>query len=55
VTGVADAPDNAGKANPTFATLFCVPPVGSAGVNRVGGLPGLGRLRLPLATQEIFP
>jgi len=55
VTGKADPPKS-GKSNPIFATLFCVPPVKSAAsVNTAAGLPGLGRLRLPLATQEVLP
>ncbi len=55
VTGQADAPDANGRANPVFATLFCAPSTGGTAVNRAGGLPGLGRLRLPLVTQEILP
>ena len=48
-------PPTAGGANPTFASLFCIPPVGAASVNSVAGLPGLGRIELPLITQEIMP
>jgi hypothetical protein len=51
--GMADPPTN-GTANPTFASLFCIPPVGQAAINAAGGLPGLGRLELPLATKEIL-
>jgi hypothetical protein len=32
--------------HPTFASVFCVAPTGSAAVNAVGGLPGPGRLEL---------
>lgn len=54
--GAPDTPDAQGRANPTFAALFCIPAVGtSSSVNNAGGLPGLGRLVLPLATQEIYP
>ena len=33
-------------ADPSLATLFCIPPTQGASVNAVGGLPGLGRLGL---------
>jgi hypothetical protein len=52
--GQADPPTG-GRANPTFASLFCIAPVGSASVNSVAGLPGLGRIELPLITEEILP
>lgn len=52
--GMADPPTS-GTAHPTFAALFCIPPVGQAAVNAAGGLPGLGRLELPLTTKEILP
>ncbi len=51
--GVADPPTN-GISNPTFAALFCIPPVAQQGVNAAGGLPGLGRIELPLVTKEIL-
>jgi hypothetical protein len=52
--GVADPPTN-GVSNPTFAALFCIPPVAQAGVNAAGGLPGLGRIELPLITRQLGP
>jgi hypothetical protein len=52
--GVADAPDTSGVSNPTFAALFCIPPVAQAAINTAGGLPGLGRIELPLVSKEIY-
>jgi hypothetical protein len=51
--GEADPPSN-GVSNPTFASLFCIPPVAQPAVNAAGGLPGLGRLELPLISTEIL-
>jgi hypothetical protein len=51
--GKADPPDANGVANPTFAALFCVGKTNAA-VNAAAGLPGLGRIELPLTTTEIF-
>lgn len=50
--GEADVPTD-GVAHPTFASLFCIPPVAEPSINAAGGLPGLGRLELPLRTEEI--
>jgi hypothetical protein len=47
VQGSADA--GCGNiAKPTFGTLFCIGPVGNTAVNSSAGLPGLGRLHLPV-------
>ena len=51
--GMADPPTN-GQANPTMAALFCVGKTNAA-VNAAAGLPGLGRIELPLSTKEILP
>jgi hypothetical protein len=48
--GMADPPDANGAADPTFAALFCVGKTNAA-VNAAAGLPGLGRIELPLHTQ----
>ena len=50
--GMADPPIN-GQANPTMAALFCVGKTNAA-VNAAAGLPGLGRIELPLSTKEIL-
>jgi hypothetical protein len=50
--GMADPPSN-GQANPTLAALFCVGKTNAA-VNAAAGLPGLGRIEIPLATTEIL-
>jgi hypothetical protein len=52
--GRADPPDQNGVSNPTFAALFCIPPVAQASINTAGGLPGLGRIELPLVSTEIY-
>jgi len=52
--GAADPPDANGESDPTLASLFCIPPVPQSSVDQAGGLPGLGRLELPLHTKEIF-
>lgn len=52
--GMADPPDANGRAEPTFAALFCIPPVAQAAINLAGGLPGLGRIELPLIGQELY-
>jgi hypothetical protein len=52
--GEADPPDANGVSNPTFAALFCIPPVAQAAINTAGGLPGLGRIELPLVSKEIL-
>lgn len=51
--GEADPPTN-GVSNPTFASLFCIPPVAQASINAANGLPGLGRIELPLQVKEIL-
>lgn len=51
--GMADPPQN-GVSNPIFASLFCIPPTGQSAVNIAGGLPGLGRIQLPLVSREIL-
>ncbi len=51
--GMADPVDANGRAEPTFAALFCIPPVAQAAINLAGGLPGLGRIELPLIGQEL--
>jgi hypothetical protein len=50
-TGVADPPEN-GVANPTLASLFCIPPTSSSAVNSAAGLPGLGRIQLTGTATE---
>jgi len=52
--GKADPADANGRAEPTFAALFCIPPVAQTAINRAGGLPGLGRIELPLIGQELY-
>jgi hypothetical protein len=49
--GMADVPSN-GESDPTFAALFCVGKTNAA-VNAAAGLPGLGRIELPLHSKEI--
>lgn len=51
--GEADPPSN-GVSNPTFASLFCVGAVAQPAVNAAAGLPGLGRIELPLRSEEIL-
>ncbi len=51
--GVTDPSDGNGIAHPTFAALFCVPPTASPAANAANGLPGLGRLELPLVIKQI--
>lgn len=46
VSGLADAPCG-DTSKPTVGAFFCVAPVGAAAVNAAGGLPALGRIRLP--------
>jgi hypothetical protein len=46
VTGSPD-PVCGGVSKPTVGTFFCVAPTGSTAVNSAGGLPGLGRARIP--------
>lgn len=52
--GKADPPNNNGVSNPTFAAAFCIPPVVAQSVNQAAGLPGMGRLELPLISKEIL-
>ncbi|MEO7731709.1 MAG: hypothetical protein ABIY55_12105, partial [Kofleriaceae bacterium] len=52
--GMADPPDANGTSTPVFASLFCIPPTTSVAVNAVGGLPGLGRIELPLISKVIL-
>jgi hypothetical protein len=51
--GMADPPTN-GEADPTLAALFCVGRTSSSGVNSAAGLPGLGRIELPIHSKEIL-
>ncbi len=51
--GMADPPTN-GESDPTLAALFCVGRTSAAAVNAAGGLPGLGRIELPLHSKEIL-
>ncbi|MEO6029462.1 MAG: hypothetical protein ABIR79_21570, partial [Candidatus Binatia bacterium] len=53
-SGMADPPDANGTSTPIFASLFCIPPTTSVAVNAAGGLPGLGRIELPLISKEIL-
>lgn len=46
VQGNPDTPCG-GVSKPTVGTFFCVAPVGATAVNAAGGLPGLGRVRIP--------
>ncbi|MCC6763833.1 MAG: hypothetical protein IT293_04140 [Deltaproteobacteria bacterium] len=52
--GKADPPDANGASNPTFAALFCIPPVQALAINQAAGLPGPGRIQLPLSSKEIL-
>jgi hypothetical protein len=53
VDGSADTPCD-GVAKPTVGTFFCVAPVSAPAVNAAGGLPALGRVRIPGIVQT-FP
>jgi hypothetical protein len=46
---VSGSPDTVcgGIAKPTVGTFFCVAPVSASAVNAAGGLPALGRVRIP--------
>ncbi len=46
VQGNPDTPCG-GVSKPTVGTFFCVAPVGASAVNAAGGLPALGRVRIP--------
>ena len=46
VAGNTDVPCG-DRSFPTVGTFFCVAPVGSTSVNAAGGLPALGRVRIP--------
>ena len=46
VDGEPDVPCG-DTSRPTVGTFFCVAPVGAAAVNAAGGLPALGRVRIP--------
>jgi hypothetical protein len=46
VAGVADPPCG-GTAKPVVGSFFCVAPVAASAVNSAGGLPAVGRVRLP--------
>jgi hypothetical protein len=46
VAGSPDIPCG-GISKPTVGTFFCVAPVGASAVNAAGGLPALGRVRIP--------
>jgi hypothetical protein len=49
--GMADPPDANGESDPTFAALFCVGSVAQSSINTTAGLPGLGRIQLPLHSK----
>lgn len=51
--GMADPPQ-AGVSDPTFAALYCIPPVAQASINAATGIPGLGRIEVPLRITEIL-
>ena len=53
VSGFPDAPCG-GIAKPTVGTFFCVAPTIASAVNSAGGLPALGRVRIP-GIVEVFP
>ncbi|MCC6849397.1 MAG: hypothetical protein IT294_12930 [Deltaproteobacteria bacterium] len=46
VSGTPD-PICGGVSKPTVGTFFCVAPTGSTAINAAGGLPALGRVRIP--------
>jgi hypothetical protein len=46
VSGNPDTPCG-GVSKPTVGTFFCVAPVSASAVNAAGGLPALGRVRIP--------
>ncbi len=48
VTGTPDPACAGTYAAPSLGSLFCLAPTGSSAVNTSSGLPGLGRLRLPV-------
>jgi hypothetical protein len=50
--GTADPPED-GVSHPTFAALFCAPPIVQSSFNAAFGVPGLGRLELPIVVHEI--
>jgi hypothetical protein len=52
--GQPDPPSN-GESDPTFASLFCIGSTRASAVNTAAGLPGLGRVELPLHAKEILP
>ncbi len=52
--GKANPPNSSGVSNPTFAALFCIPPVAQSSIDAAAGLPGLGRIELPLTSTEIL-
>jgi len=51
--GMADPPTN-GEADPTFAAVFCIGRTAASSVDQAAGLPGLGRVELPLHAKEIL-
>jgi len=53
VSGSPDTPCG-GVAKPTVGTFFCVAPTIASAVNSAGGLPALGRVRIP-GIVEVFP
>ena len=48
VTGAPDPPCAGTYAAPSLGSLFCIAPTGSTAANAAAGLPGLGRLKLPV-------
>jgi len=50
VSGVAD-PGCGSVSTPQLGTLFCIPPTQSPAINAASGLPGQGRLRLPVTAE----
>lgn len=52
--GKASPPNSSGVSHPTFAATFCIPPVAASSINAAAGLPGLGRIQLPLTATQLF-
>src|SRR5262249_40320861 len=47
-TGAPDPASSCGQFNPSLAVMFCIGPTTSGSVNNSAGLPGLGRLTIPV-------
>ena len=52
--GMEETPVN-DVSHPTLASLFCIGPTGSSAVNGVGGLPGLGKIKLRGTARGLGP